>query len=53
MEHLREGLRMHTARALAIVRLEVLYLLIGHWLLSYDLLLPPALDFCKRSNFDR
>jgi hypothetical protein len=49
LQHLIEGLRMNTARVLAIIRLQVLYLLVGHWLPSYDLLVPPALDFCKRS----
>ena len=49
MQHLIESLRMNTARALEIVQLQVLYLLVGHWLPSYDLLVPPSLDFCKRS----
>src|SRR5262245_31455286 len=50
MQHLLEGLRVNTARAFAILRLQILYMLIGHWLPSYDLLLPPLPDFCKRSN---
>src|SRR5262245_51708978 len=44
-----EGLRMHHACPLKILRLQVLYLFVGHELPSYDLLLPPSPDFCKRS----
>src|SRR5262245_169165 len=50
MPHRIESLKMNTARALAILRLQVLYLRVGHWPPSYDLFWPPSPDFCKRSN---
>src|SRR5262245_20851050 len=42
LQHRLAGLRMPSAGPLAIGRLQVLYLLVGHWLPSYDLLVPPA-----------
>jgi hypothetical protein len=48
MQHLLEGLRVHTARAFEILWLQIFYMLVGPP--SYDLLLPPSPDFCKRSN---
>jgi hypothetical protein len=50
MQHLLEGLRVNTTRAFEILWLQIFYMLVGHWLPSYDPLLPHSSDFCKRSN---
>jgi hypothetical protein len=50
IQHLLEGLRLNTACALEILRLQVLDLFVGHRRAAHDLLLPPSPDFCKRST---
>jgi hypothetical protein len=43
---------MDTARPLKVPWRQVLYVLVGHGMPSYDLLLASFFDFCKRSTED-